>query len=78
MSAQLYPMRLSYRQYMMARSALRHPVILHGRGNKHVGAALARQGYGTVEDGASGERIFRLSQAAEDAFNADDIDEGMA
>lgn len=49
-----------------------HPRILHGRGEKRTAANLARLGWGDVEDGASGEMIFRLNQAGEDAFAAMD------
>lgn len=45
-----------------------HPRILQGRGEKRTAANLERLGWGDVEDGASGEQIFRLNQAGEDAF----------
>lgn len=44
------------------------PRILIGYAEARVAANLERLGWGTVEDGASGERIFRLNQAGEDAF----------
>lgn len=45
-----------------------YPRILRGRGEKRTAANLERLGWGEVEEGASGERIFRLNQAGEDAF----------
>lgn len=46
-----------------------YPRVLAGTGEKRVAANLARLGWGTVENGGSGERIFRLNQAGEDAFS---------
>ena len=45
-----------------------HPRILVGSAEARVAANLEKLGWGTVEDGASVERIFRLSQDGEDAF----------
>ena len=45
-----------------------HPRILVGSAEDRVAANLEKLGWGTVEDGASVERIFRLSQDGEDAF----------
>ena len=57
---------LTDKQFALAVRAFSHPVILICRGECITAASLARHGYGTVEDGASGERIFRLNQAGED------------
>lgn len=45
-----------------------YPRILKSRGEMRIAANLSRLGWGNVEDGASGELIFRLNQAGEDAF----------
>lgn len=45
-----------------------YPRILKDRSETRVAMNLERLGWGAVEEGASGERIFRLSQAGEDAF----------
>lgn len=44
-----------------------YPTILRTGGEKVTAAALEKRGWGAVEDGASGERIFRLNQEGEDA-----------
>lgn len=49
-------------------AARRCPVILYSRDGTRVANKLERLGWGTVEDGASGERIFRLNQAGENAL----------
>ena len=46
-----------------------HPRILKDRSEKLIAANLEKLGYGAVESGASGEMIFRLNQAGEDAFS---------
>lgn len=45
-----------------------HPLILKDASEKRIAANLEKLGWGDVENGASGERIFRLNQAGEDAF----------
>ena len=57
---------LTDKQFALAVRAFSHPVILICRGECITAASLARHGYGTVEDGASGERIFRLNPEASD------------
>ena len=62
-------------QFLLCSEAQRFPVILRNAGQKITAAALSRKGWGTVEDGASGERIFRLNQAGCDAMEwHDDAD----
>lgn len=46
-----------------------HPHILKDGGERRVARNLERLGWGAVEDGASGECIFRLNQDGEDAFD---------
>lgn len=66
-------------QWDMGASARRFPVILKTKGQAITAASLARNGWGTVEDGASGERIFRISQAGADAFAwLDELNEDAA
>lgn len=60
---------LSDKQLALALRALPFPTILRTRGEAITAASLARNGWGDVEDGASGERIFRLNQAGTDAIN---------
>ncbi len=55
-------------QWGMCAEARRFPVILKTRGNAVTAASLASKGWGMVEDGASGERIFRMNQAGCDAM----------
>lgn len=59
---------LTDRQFLLAHDARVHPVILAAAGEKNSARALERGGWGTVEAGASGEIIFRLSQVGCDAF----------
>jgi hypothetical protein len=54
-------------QFTLVASAYRFPFILRTGGQKVTAAALQKKGWGSVEDGAGGERIFRLSQAGCDA-----------
>jgi len=54
---------LTDHQWAMCAEARRFPVILTTRGKAITAASLARKGWGDVEDGASGERIFRMNQA---------------
>lgn len=46
-----------------------YPRILKDRSEKSIARNLERMGWGSVEDGASGEFLFRLNQAGEDAFS---------
>ncbi|MEY4055643.1 MAG: hypothetical protein RL519_978 [Pseudomonadota bacterium] len=66
--AELNSEALTDHQWAMCASARQFPVILATRGQSITAASLARNGWGTVEDGASGERIFRLNQAGCDEF----------
>lgn len=58
---------LTESQRSLAYLALRHPVIVSGP-RLNTARKLEAKLYGTVEDGASGEVIFRLSQAGADAL----------
>lgn len=67
---------LTDNQCLLAHRARVHPVILKTRGSRVTARSLAKRGWGTVEDGASGERIFRLNQDGEHALSwVDYIDE---
>lgn len=69
-------MDLTDKQWMLGADARRYPVILETRGRAITAASMARKGWGAVEDGASGQRIFRLSQEGCDAFAwLDDLDD---
>lgn len=59
---------LTDNQVAMIHKAYAQPVILSGRRMARTANSLARHGYGSVEDGASGEKIFRLNQAGENAW----------
>lgn len=59
---------LTDKQWLLCSNAQRFPRILTTRGMAITAASLVRKGFGTVENGASGQRIFRLSQAGCDAF----------
>lgn len=59
---------LTDRQVAMIHNAYAYPVILSGQGMARTANSLVRHGYGSVEDGASGEKIFRLNQAGENAW----------
>lgn len=59
---------LTDREYVIGFEAYVRPVILRNPQMKRAASGLAKKGFGAVEDGASGERIFRLNQAGEDAF----------
>ena len=62
---------------MMAISAAHYPVILTTGGEKRTARALAAKGYGSVESGAGGEIIFRLSQTGADMLDPNEFyDEG--
>lgn len=58
---------LTDKQALMVFNALRHPLILSGAGEKNTARSLERKCWGYVEDGAGLEKIFRLSQAGENA-----------
>lgn len=60
---------LTNKQFLLSEKAQRFPVILRTHGEANTAASLARKGWGEVEDGASGERIFRMSQAGCDAWD---------
>lgn len=62
-------MNLTPKQRALATQAERFPVILTNR-NKITAIHLRNKGLGTVEDGASGEVIFRLNQAGCDVVHA--------
>lgn len=53
---------------VLARESGPFPKILANAVQKRTAANLENKGWGTVEDGASGERIFRLNQAGENAL----------
>lgn len=58
---------LTDRQFALACEARRFPVIVsHGKLN--TARTLEARLWGTVEDGANGERIFRLNQDGCDAL----------
>ena len=61
-------LKLPDNQVAMIHMAYAHPVILKGQGMARTANSLARHGYGSVEGGASGEKIFRLNQAGENAW----------
>lgn len=54
-------------QFVLVMEAFPFPAILKVGGMKAVATSLAKKGWGSVEDGASGERIFRLSEAGSNA-----------
>lgn len=70
MSGELDCDTLTDKQFWLAGfcAAKGHPHIIDNAGEARVASTLAKLGWGSVEDGASGQRIFRLSQAGEDAF----------
>lgn len=55
-------MNLTPKQRALAIAAYRFPVILTNA-NKFTAIHLRNKGLGTVEDGASGQVLFRLNQA---------------
>lgn len=67
MSAPLDIGELTDWQFGLTRRAYAYPTILHGPTDKNVAHRLAEKGWGAVENGASGEVIFRLNQAGSDA-----------
>jgi len=58
-------------QLGMCIDAVLCPQILRDGNQKRTARALERMGWGNVEDGASGEIIFRINQAGSDAVVAD-------
>ena len=60
---------LTESQRALAELAVRHPVIVTGP-RLNTARKLEAKLYGAVETGASGEVIFRLSQAGADAVGA--------
>ncbi len=67
----LYTEDLTDKQFLIAGKAAEqgYPVILDGTAaQSRVANNLEASGWGTVEDGASGQRIFRLSQDGEFAL----------
>lgn len=55
-------------QFGMVATALSYPVILDDRAMKVTARSLEKRGYGSVENGASGQVIFRLNQQGHDAM----------
>lgn len=64
---ELTPVKLSDLQFQLAYEARRHPVVVSGV-RLNTARRLEAQGWGSVEDGASSEMIFRLNQDGEDAL----------
>ena len=60
--------RLTALENALARESGPFPKILTNAVQKRTAANLERKGWGAVEDGANGERIFRLNQAGENAL----------
>lgn len=58
---------LTFRQIALANEAIRFPVIVSGK-RKADATRMERKGWGWVEHGAPGERIFRLSTAGLEAL----------
>ena len=65
------PYTLTDKQFALAVKAYSFPVILETRGQSITAASLARNGWGVVEPGASGEKIFRLSAEGDAALKLD-------
>ena len=59
---------MTNKQIAMIHNAYAYPVILAGQAQPKTAWSLVRHGYGDVENGASGEKIFRLNQAGENAW----------
>ena len=59
---------LTDKQVDLVCKARAYPVILATGGEARTASSLEKRGWGAVEDGASGERIFRLNQNGEDAL----------
>jgi hypothetical protein len=54
-------------QFLLVGASASHPTILTSR-QIRTAYALERKGWGTVENGGAGEKIFRLNQAGSSAF----------
>jgi hypothetical protein len=54
-------------QFLLVGASASHPTILTSR-QMRTAYALERKGWGTVEKGGDGEKIFRLNQAGSSAF----------
>lgn len=54
---------LTNKQWALAFSATLYPVILGSRSRSIIARALEKKGWGEIENGGSGEKIFRLNQA---------------
>lgn len=59
---------LTAKQWSLAFSATLYPVILGSRSQSIIARALEKKGWGEIENGGSGEKIFRINQAGCDAF----------
>jgi hypothetical protein len=57
-------------QLRLVIGSVRYPAIITGR-QMRTAYALERRGWGTVEAGGSGEKIFRLNQSGADALYLD-------
>jgi hypothetical protein len=57
-------------QFLLVGASASHPTILTSK-LMRTAYALERKGWGTVEAGGSGEKIFRLNQAGADALYLD-------
>ena len=65
------PYNLTDKQFDIAARAFFFPVILRTRGQSITAASLVRNGWGEVEPGASGEKIFRLGAEGHAVFELD-------
>ena len=54
-------------QILLVGASVSHPTILTSR-QMRTAYALERKGWGTVEKGGDGEKIFRLNQAGSSAY----------
>ena len=55
-------------QWLLAHEASYYPVILKDRSMSVTARSLEKQGWGAIEPGGDGERIFRMNQAGCTAF----------
>jgi len=58
---------LTDNQFLLVAASSNHPTILTSR-QMRTAYALERKGWGTVEEGGDGKKIFRLNQAGSSAF----------
>lgn len=65
------PYTLTDKQFALAVKAYSFPAILETRGQAITAASLVRNGWGEVEPGASGEKIFRLGAEGHAALKLD-------